>query len=345
MVKIKFAKEVIESEFLSPLKKFEKEVHVIERRKDPLTNHWCRISVERTKRRIELKDHLEEKIIKKTGKTCFFCKRRIRDKTTKFPLWLVPEGRIKINEFTLFPNLYPFCKYHAVGVLTEKHFVGLDKIKPKLWKNCIEGCIRFFKVVHEKDPSARFPSINLNFFPTAGASLLHPHVQVLNMILPSVMNDIYYRKSWEYFDKNKTNYWQDLIEQEEYGERYIGKTGSVHWLTSFAPTCNNEIIGIIKGNVSSFFEMTEEDIKDVSKGIWKIFKNIYERGVGYNMSISSAPLNEHLGHFFSLNLKIVSRPKMNEYYTMDRGFCEVLHKEPIITVFPEELASRLRKKF
>jgi len=345
MVKIEFKKELIESEFLSPLKKFQKEITVTERRKNPLTGEWCRVSIERATRPIEMKDHLEKKIINESVKKCFFCKEKIRDSVARFPSWLVEDGHIRINEFVLFPNLYPFSKYHAVGVLTDKHFVGLDEIKADIWKDCFDGCIRFFKTVYEDDSSARFASINFNFLPSAGASLLHPHVQVLNENQPTVMMDLYYRKSWEYFDKNKSNYWQDSIEQEEGGERYIGKNGSMYWFTSFAPIHAGEIIGILKGNVSSFFEMTEEGIKDVCEGISRIFKCIYEDGRGYNMVIYSAPLNEHLGHFFSLNLSIITRSKMNQYYTTDRAYCEILHKEPVITVIPEDLASRLRKKF
>jgi len=310
MTKIELTKQMIESEFLSPLKGFKKEIQVTERRKDPLTDEWCRISIERATRPVQLKGKLDEKIIKKSSEKCFFCNKRVEKSTPKYIPSLVSEGRIKVNEFILFPNLYPFCK-----------------------------------IVNEKNPNARFPSINFNYLPTAGASLIHPHVQILNSTSPSVMTDLYYKKSWEYFDKNKTNYWQDLIEQEVDGERFVGRTGSVFWFTSFAPTCNNEIIGVVKGDVSSLFEMGEEEINNISEGIWRIFRCINRHGSGYNMVMFSAPLDEHLGHFFSLNIKIVSRPRLSEYYTTDRGYSEILHKEPVITVIPEDLARDLRKKF
>ena len=345
MTKIELTKQMIESEFLSPLKGFKKEIQVTERRKDPLTDEWCRISIERATRPVQLKGKLDEKIIKKSSEKCFFCNKRVEKSTPKYIPSLVSEGRIKVNEFILFPNLYPFCKYHAVGVLTSKHFLPVDEIKSERWKDCLEGCLRFFKIVNEKNPNARFPSINFNYLPTAGASLIHPHVQILNSTSPSVMTDLYYKKSWEYFDKNKTNYWQDLIEQEVDGERFVGRTGSVFWFTSFAPTCNNEIIGVVKGDVSSLFEMGEEEINNISEGIWRIFRCINRHGSGYNMVMFSAPLDEHLGHFFSLNIKIVSRPRLSEYYTTDRGYSEILHKEPVITVIPEDLARDLRKKF
>jgi galactose-1-phosphate uridylyltransferase len=62
------------------------------------------------------------------------------------------------------------------------------------------------------------------------------------------------------------------------------------------------------------------------------------------MSIFSAPFDEHLGHFFSLNVRIISRPS-SHIYTSDRGFLEILHGEPVVSTIPEELAKELRKVF
>jgi len=338
MTKIEFVKEIIKSEFLNPMKNFEQDSQTIERRKDPLTGGWCRINVNRPKRLVQV-----VKVKVKPDKKCYFCPNNIEKTTPKFPAYLIPEGRIKVNEFTLFPNLFPFGKYHAVGVLTKKHSLQLNEIE---WKDCLKGCIKFFKAINEKDSKARFPSINFNYSQSAGASILHPHVQVLLDLLPTAMTDKYYRKSWEYFDKNKTNYWQDLIAQERNGERFVGENDSLVWLTGFSPICNDEVIGIMKGNTSSFFELNEKQISDLSEGISKVFKGLYKfKGVtSANMTIFSAPLDEHLGHFFSLNVKIISRPS-DKVYTSDRGFCEIIHKEPVISTIPEDLAKDLKKMF
>jgi galactose-1-phosphate uridylyltransferase len=341
MGKIDFVKEVINSEFLNPQKNFEKDFQTIERRKDPLTEEWCRINVNRPKRVVQAM-----KIRVKPDKKCFFCPENLEKSTPKFSTSLIPEGRIKVNEFVLFPNLFPFGKHHAVGVLTRKHSLQLHEISSKAWKDCFTGCIKFFKVINERDPKARFPSINFNYSQSAGASILHPHVQVLLDSFPSFIMDKYYRKSWEYFEKNKTNYWQDLIAQERNNERFVAENDSMVWLTSFAPVGNDEVIGVMKGNVSSFFELNEKQISDLSDGIVKIFKGLYEvKSVNSaNMTIFSAPLDEHLGHFFSMNVKIISRPS-EKIYTSDRGFCEILHKEPIISTIPEELAKELKMNY
>jgi galactose-1-phosphate uridylyltransferase len=157
------------------------------------------------------------------------------------------------------------------------------------------------------------------------------------------MTDNYFRKSWEYFDKNKSNFWQDIITQDK--ERFVGESNSIVWLTKFCPICNDEVIGVMKGVTSSFLEMNEKQIEDLSDGISRILKGLHERGVrSANLAIFSAPFDEHLGHFFSLNVRIASRPS-GRIFTNDRGFSEILHEEPIISTIPEELANDLRKFF
>jgi len=217
MAKIEFVKEIIKSEFLNPMKDFKFDSQTIERRIDPLTGDKCRINIQRTKRCKQFEMPEKKDVVKK----CYFCPENIEKTTPKYLPSLVPEGRIRVNDFVLFPNLFPFGKYHPVGVLGKKHFRELNEFLPNIWKDCIEGCIRFFNMIKEKDPKVRFPSINMNYSPFAGASIIHPHVQVVVDELPSEMTDKYFRKSWKYFDDNKSNFWQDLINQDK--ERFIGE--------------------------------------------------------------------------------------------------------------------------
>ena len=339
MAKIEFVKEIIKSEFLNPMKDFQSDSQIIERRTDPLTGDRCRINIQRARRPKQLEVYKNKNLEKK----CYFCPKNIEKTTPKFPPSLIPEGRIRVNDFVLFPNLFPFGKYHAVGVLGKKHSLELNEFTPNVWKDCITGCIRFFNIIKQKDSKARFSSINMNYSPFAGASIIHPHVQVVVDELPSEMTDKYFRKSWGYFDKNKSNFWQDLITQDK--ERSVGESDSMVWITKFAPICNDEIIGVMKGTTSSFLEMNEKQIEDLSNGISRILKGLYRRGVkAVNLAIFSAPFDEHLGHFFSLNIRIISRPS-GKIYTSDRGFSEILHEEPIISTIPEELANDLRKFF
>ena len=59
-----------------------------------------------------------------------------------------------------------------------------------------------------------YASINWNFLPSAGASLVHPHMQGLSDSHPSRIAEIYFAASEQYRKKQGRNYWDVLREQE-----------------------------------------------------------------------------------------------------------------------------------
>ena len=67
---------------------------------------------------------------------------------------------------------------------------------------------------------------------------------------PKVKNFI--KRSEKYFNKNKRNYWQALIEFEKtMGQRYIGGSDTISLIASFAPRGFNEVQFIFKISVRS----------------------------------------------------------------------------------------------
>ena len=130
---IKFEKEIRETKLLNPLSNFQVEVQPIERRRDPLTGKWCRINLKRVERVkqnvVRGVDPLLE-IVERTRKSCFFCPENLEKKTPRFPSDLVSEGRLKVGSACLFPNLYPFGEYHAVGIFSGAHYLKLNQFSP-----------------------------------------------------------------------------------------------------------------------------------------------------------------------------------------------------------------------
>ena len=59
-----------------------------------------------------------------------------------FPSYLVPEGRIKLGETTVFPNLFPFAKYHAVATVTKEHFLNLDEFTLKQLSDTFHASVK-----------------------------------------------------------------------------------------------------------------------------------------------------------------------------------------------------------
>lgn len=322
----------------NPLNKFREETQEVEYRQDPLTGAWTRINLDRARRPHQAASKPAKIPIKGP---CLFCKKNIADGTPKFSVAIVPEGRITAGEFVLFPNLFPFAVHHAVGVLTEKHDAGLDEITPEMWANALTGTIDWFRRVHKSDTRMRFASINMNYMMPAAASVVHPHMQATVDRFPTNGVDALYRKSWDFFDRTKTNFWEEYAAKDD--ERFIFQTGNTSWHASFAPRAANEVIGIISGK-SGFFDMTRESVAEIAVGISKALTALWKEGMrSCNISIIASPLNENLSHFFNMHIVIVSRPEPKKFYTTDRGFMEVLHRETVVSYLPEELAQNMRK--
>ena len=333
----------------NPLNDFELNTQNIEVRKDPLTGRESRINIERATRpkqsdnnRIDVQRFLQE-----SAKDCPFCQDNIEVSTPKFQENLINSGRMRLREFALFPNLYPFNKYHAVGILTEDHFTDITAIRSENFKDCFRICNDFFQKVNAKDPEYIYPLISLNFLQPSGASFVHPHVQIMIDSKPFEETGLLIEKSSRYHKKKSRNYWEDLIKSEqELGLRYIGDSGCVKWIASFAPRSNNEVIGVIRSKTSCLTELKNKEIADLGEGLSRIFRGLSSLSLqSFNMNVYSGPLKSEIAEYFLINLRIISRPNLRSMYTSDKGFMEILQEEPIISSVPEETSKKLKTFF
>lgn len=347
---IEFSKECIEtSKFYNPLKNFKLDSHLIEIRKDPLTSRRTRINIQRSSRPKQESINNKEvnEILRESGKDCMFCKRNIESRTPKFFEKIISHDRIKCGQCVLFPNLFPFGRYHAVGILSERHITGISEVSFENFRDCFEACIGFFNRINEMDPTYVYPLISLNFLQPSGSSIVHPHVQALIEKEPYGETNSLIEESHSYYEKNSRNYWKDLFQIEKMNEsRYIGKIGCVEYIASFAPRNNNEVIGVIFSDNSYITELKREEIKDLSLSLSKLFKAFSKIGLNsFNMSLHSGPINRSISDYFSIIIKIISRPLLKAFYTNDKGFMEVILDEPVISSLPEKTATSLKKYF
>lgn len=317
-------------------------MQTIEYRKDALTDTWCRVNVKRATRAKQCRreESLDE-LVERSINNCSFCPENIDKATPKFLPGISKEGRIKLGEATVFPNLFPFAKYHAMATLTEKHYLGLEDFTQPQIEDAISASIDYFKRIEAL--GAKYFSLSWNHLPPSGASIIHPHVQLIGDEMPTKMTDTYLNASRRYYKKNNKSYWLHLVKEEErLGERFIGRIGRTAWVSSFAPMGNNEISMIFEGG-SSFLDLTQEDISDISAGIKLIFKGYSKMGkTSFNLTTYSGLKNTKE---FCLNAKTITRPNAQKYYTADTGFMEALHRERIVETLPESLAAEFRGLF
>ena len=282
-----------------------------------------------------------EELIEASRVDCSFCPENIEHATPKFLPEISKEGRIKVGESTVFPNLFPFAKYHAMTAVSEEHFLRIEDFTKDQIEDAINASIEFFKRIEAH--GAKYFSLNWNHLPPSGASIIHPHLQLIGDEVPTHMTGTYLEASKKYHEENGQNYWPHMIKEEEKaGERFIGRTGRAAWISSFAPLGNNEITMVFEG-ASSILELAEEDVSDISDGLLRIFNGYSDMGkTSFNFSMYSGLRD--MNDFF-LNGKIITRPNAQKYFTADGGFMEALHKERIVETLPESLAAEFRRQF
>lgn len=346
MKKIEFEKSVQEARLRDPFKNFEQVAQRVEVRRDPLSGDMCRINLERAGRPKQTPTKTAELngLIESSKPKCFFCPENI-EKTTPMFAGGLPD-RIRAGGAWVFPNLFPFGGHHAVGVFSDDHYLDLNQFKPKLLEDCFKACLEYFELIHEKDREIRYWHINWNHMPPSGASIIHPHVQIFADGRPTVRLRRLTEASKAYRGKNKSNYWSDLVEAEASNrERFIGKSGLVAWLASFAPLGNKEVMGIFS-DTSSLAGLKGSSLSRFCEGLHSVLKGYHAMGVqSFNLATLSGPCDEDWSDFYLLNVRLIARPNPAPFYTGDNGFMERFHQEPVIETMPEDLAERLKAHF
>jgi len=218
--------------------------------------------------------------------------------------------------------------------------------------------------VFQRDREMRYPIYVWNFMPPSAGSIIHPHVQIMVEFMPPSAGSIIHphvqimvereptpqqrrllEKSKQYFQKNGTNYWRDLIEKEKRnGDRFIGETGSVSVTASFAPRGFNEVqftfheVGSLAELGHSLAELGKREINDFADCLLRVLRGYKKIGVGsFNLASYSAPIKE-APDYYCLNMKLISRPFPRGVYTNDTGPMERLYDVWVIDTLPETLA-------
>ncbi|MFP4641301.1 MAG: hypothetical protein ACOC6S_01230 [Chloroflexota bacterium] len=306
---------------------------------DPLTGQTCRLLDYRY--RLPERQNLSD-LAQTTSQSCPFCRPTVKQITPRFPSDIVPEGAIELGESFTFPNAKPYDVYSAITVISGDHFIALPNFTSELIHTGLLASQDYLRRVGKVDSQAKYSSITWNYMPPSGGSVVHPHLQSNAGYLPTQYQKRILENSQRYQRENGTNFWNDLIRQErELGKRYIGSTGNVHWIASFAPKALLVDVQAIFEGKASITELSNSDLKEFADGLVKVFWYMDERNLqSFNLSIYSG---EDENNFWT-HARVISR---SFYYyspitTSDRFFYHVLHDEEICTLPPENVCEDLR---
>ncbi len=291
-------------------------------REEYLTGLRCRISPDRLKRQID-----QTSYIPANAEGCPFCRDAVMTVTPTFP----DGNRIIRGESVTFPNLFPFGEGHVVTVMTREHAVVAFSRQ-----QVVDALLSQIEALRKADG---YPSINWNFLPSAGASLVHPHMQGLSDSHPSRIVDLYVTASEQYRKTRGRNYWDAVREQERTSDRHLFGD-EILWSAHAVPVGEREVRGILP--ISTLNEM-ENYVDLAAQGILEIIALYRELGThAFNMSLFFDKYGSD--HGFRAFCSMISRINPNPSSTSDSAFMERLHLEPVIMTLPEDLGKFYKKE-
>ncbi|MEM3404325.1 MAG: hypothetical protein QXJ17_07310 [Nitrososphaeria archaeon] len=348
IMNIKYEREIRYAELLTPLKGYELERQIVEHRFDPLTHKRTVITTGRfhlIKRLFESDPNEIQNIVEMTKSNCPFCPERLESMTPKFPSNLFKEGVIKLGDATLFPSLFSHMDYNAIVVLGKEHYLQLREIAPNKIHSAFQVGQTFLRKLYDLNRKKIYASFIVNYFPLSGSTIIHPHMQVIASDMSFQLLDELLSNSFVYYSRVKSNYWADLIKEEESSERFVGKVDEVTWFTPFAPYNTYEVWGVHE-KVSNLLEISDQGLKGFSQGLSKVLSFYQEEGLScFNILLYSGPLGESSDRYFRLGIRIIGRSGYRKPFVSDLWGLQSVMNEGEAYDTPENTALKLRKYF
>jgi UDPglucose--hexose-1-phosphate uridylyltransferase len=307
---------------------------VVEVRHDPLTGHTSRILPGRG-----LMPGNDLDLAAFAGESrpgCPFCPEGIDRLTPRLPSGIHPDGRITRREAVLFPNLHAYSSHSAVSVYSPRlHYLPLGDMTERLIGDNLCVQTRYAAAVMAADPGSAWASVNANHMLPSGSSLFHPHMQGIVDSQPTTFQRL--------LAEVPPDRYADYVDAERRsGERYLGDTGRVQWLASFAPVAPAELRAFAPG-VCSPAELGDDLIEELAHGLALALGVYAEQGFeSFNLAIYGAPRGTG---GYPLNLRLACRSNLRPFYRSDSTFLERLHWEGAVDIAPEAVADWVGERF
>lgn len=321
--------------FLDPFNGFNPGGRECEIRTDPLTGRNSRILFFPL-RELPVPDY--DAVLKKDTGFCPFCPENIEKITPKFHPDLFNSDRYRVGNAVCFPNAFPYDENGAVTVMTAEHFVKLDGFTGSILNDAFTCCVEFLKGVSLKQENAVYQSINWNYLPLAGSSIVHPHLQITASELPTN----YYSDVIRTVKCSKGNVFNELVNMEKAeDERFLSADRYFSWLVAFAPEGVFDVIAVSREYIEPA-DLAGERLTFLIEGIMKVMKFIVSsRMISFNMSIFF--IKGERG--FIPHLRMCPRTSVPPLDTSEINYMKMIHNEPMSTMKPETVASELKKNW
>lgn len=324
-------------------------------RKHPITREWVIIATERAKRPSDFGTHDVSPVKIKKDMTCPFCpgnefmipspvevfygkdsEWRVKSMPNKFPA-LVHDGNLNRRDIGIYDTMNGIGA-HEIVIETPDHSKSIPQMTDSEIISVIEMyCKRYTALKNDK----RLKNIQVfkNYGKTAGASLAHPHSQIIATPFnpPEEWADI--RGIKEYLNYRKKCPFCHIVEYEmNADERVITDNSSFAAITPYASKFPFEIWIIPKKHSHVFARMDENEVKDFAFILRAVLGKLSSclSDPPYNYAIHTAPCNDEDRYDFHWHLEIIPRLTIAAGFELGTGVY-------INVVAPERSAAFLKK--
>ncbi len=324
-------------------------------RKDYVTDTWVVISEERARRP---KDYIRTHLKLQNG-TCVFCEGNekqtppeiyafrsagsmpdspgwwIRTVPNKFPALRI-EGKQERVTSSVFSSMNGIgC--HEVIVESPAHDKPIALLPAIQVREVIE-MYKFRLADLSKDRRFKYIIIFENHGAEAGASLEHPHSQVIATPIIPVHVASELRGADNFFtDMGGECIFDNIISEElKAGKRVVFQNSSFVCITPFASKYPYEMMILPRRHMPNFTDISESEVNDLAEMLRKCFNSLYTLldDPPYNFYIHTAPVNGRDYLFYHWHLEITPRVSRLAGFERGTGFY-------INTLSPETAAQML----
>lgn len=323
---------------------FKKEVKFkSELRYDIVNKDWVVLSEGRGKRPEDFKKKKQEEVV--DNMPCAFCdyfiKPEFLDKNfvvipNKFPAFFPQKDTVLKTESTLFKKV-PSIGFHEVVVFND-HSKQLTDFSFDDWQELLSVYQQRY-IELSKEEIVSYISIFHNHGKAAGASLAHPHSQII--AIPFFDKDILasLNSSKEFF-KEKSQCLSCATNRAEKSAqtRIVFENSNFLAICPFASKVNFEVVISPKNHLPYFEKITKEEKSDLAQIFREVLKKI---GYGlefpdYNFYLHTSPCDDKEYPFFHWHFTIMPRISVWAGFELGTGI-------EIITMPPEKAAEYLKK--
>ncbi len=336
---IRFVRQEKVARFLDPRLGFQETSIPCEMRVDPLTGRSGRVAHGLG---FQLQPLDVEPLVAASRPTCPFCPERIFSVTPRFPIELVPAGRLQRGEAVLFPNLVPYDEHSAVAAMSQAHYVPLGQFTQALLFDAFSVCLEYLRHVQQQ-PRTTYPLVFWNYFPASGGTQIHPHLQVFATDTPGNTLQEELACSLRYYQEEQRSYWADLLEEEQrLGERFITQGAHSAWLSSFVSQSLLADTLILFPERYTLADLSEGALDEFYRGLVQALQHLEAQGVySFNLAwFSGVAGREDFWLHARLSPRLYLTPRL---WGTDTTALQHLYQEHFMVQTPEVGARGLQK--